>query len=64
MAKNNKLIIDLNVWTTQVNKAKDGTITLNTLSQQIKRAKEGKSGGNGIEYWEIPELNGLTLVKK
>lgn len=57
-------MIDLNEWTTQLNKSIDKDIKLNTISQQIKRAKEGKSGSAGIEFMEIPQLNGLILVKK
>lgn len=62
--KNNILKIDLDVWTTQAQKANDSGIRLNTISQQIKRARAGEAGSHGIEYWEIPELNNLILVKK
>ena len=58
----NLLIIDLNVWTTQTQKAHDSSIKLTTISQQIVRTKKGQTP-NPVEYWEIPQL-GITLVKK
>lgn len=63
MAKNNIVTIDLNEWCTQQQKAKEQGIKLNTLSQQIKRTKAGTTS-TPIEYWEIPELNNLILVKR
>lgn len=61
---NNKhvLKIDLSVWTTQNKYALENNVRLNTISQQIKRHKEGKTK-TCVEYWDIPELC-LTLVKK
>jgi hypothetical protein len=62
MAKNNKLVIDLDIWTTQAKKALETNIKLTTISQQVVRTKKGETT-HPVEYWEIPEL-GITLVKK
>jgi hypothetical protein len=59
---NNTITINLDEWTTQTKLAPLIKMKENTLIQQIKRAKEGKSK-TSIEFWEIPELN-ITLVKK
>lgn len=63
MAKNKIITIDLNIWCTQQQKAIDTGIKLNTISQQIKRTKEGKTI-NPVEILEIPELNNLVLIKR
>lgn len=60
--KGNKLIIDLDKWITQQGYIKEFGGRLNTLSQKIKRAKDGETS-NPIEYWYIPELN-ITLVRR
>ena len=62
MSKDKKIVIDLSVYCTQADYAKDNNVKLSTVSQWVKRAKEGKT--QPVEYWEIPELNNLTLVKK
>lgn len=62
MAKNNTITIDLNVWTTQTQKAKDKGLNESTIRQRVSRTKKGK-GLIKEEYWHIPELD-LTLVKK
>jgi hypothetical protein len=62
MAKDRKIVIDLNVYCTQADYAKDNDKKLSTVSQWVKRAKAGQS--NLIDYLEIPELNNLTLVKR
>lgn len=61
--KNKVLTIDLNKWCTQQDKARISGIKLTTISQQVKRTKEGKTK-TPIEILELPELNGLTLVKR
>jgi hypothetical protein len=63
MAKSNILTIDLNVYCTQQQYAKETGTKLNTISQQIKRTKEGKTS-NPVEILEIPELNNLVLIKR
>lgn len=62
--KNNIITIDLNVYATQTQYAADNKMRLNTVSQQVKRAKDGQPGSKGIEFIEIPELNNLILIKK
>jgi hypothetical protein len=62
MSKNNIITIDLNVWTTQTQKAKDLGINESTIRQRVSRYKRGKGTINEIT-WHIPELS-LTLVKK
>ena len=54
--------IDLQGWITQVEYARKTGYKLNTVSQWVKRAKEGK-GSAKIDYLDVPEL-GITLVKK
>lgn len=60
--KKNIITIDLNKWTTQVEKARISGIPLSTLSYRVKRTLEGKTK-SPIETMEIPELN-ITLVRK
>lgn len=60
--KKNIVVIDLNTWTTQTNKAKLLGLNESTIRQRVLRTKLGK-GSITEEYWDIPELN-LTLVKK
>ncbi len=60
--KKNIVVIDLNTWTTQTNKAKLLGLNESTIRQRVLRTKLGK-GSTTEEYWDIPELN-LTLVKK
>ncbi len=55
--------IDLSQYCTQADYARNNGIKLGTLSQWIKRAKEGKSIPVNIEYLYLPELK-ITLVKK
>jgi hypothetical protein len=54
-------IIDLNQWITQANYAAQTGYKLGTISQWVKRVKDGE--GNKIDIKDIPEL-GITLVKK
>lgn len=58
-----KIVIDPNIWATQQQYAKENKIKLNTISQWIKRTKEGKTVNPAI-IWEIPELNNLVLIKR
>ena len=53
-------VIDLSEWITQANYARLHGYHLNTVSQWVKRAKEG--GKVNINWIDIEEL-GLTLVK-
>ncbi len=55
--------IDLTKYCTQVEYCRLTGTKLGTLSQWIKRAKEGRSIPVNIEYLYVPELS-LTLVKK
>ncbi len=57
----NKITIDLDKYCTQSDYAKETGIKLGTISQWVKRAKEGK--GAKIDYLIIPELQ-LTLIKR
>jgi transposase-like protein len=59
----NKITIDLTVWTTQQQYSRETGIKLNTISQWVKRTKEGK-GNKTVEILEIPELNNLVLIKR
>lgn len=52
---NNVIVIDLDVWTTQKEKARTEGLTPEAINHRISRGK--------IEYWHIEELN-LKLVKK
>lgn len=62
--KNNIVTIDLNVWTTQTQKAKELGLNESTIRQRVLRTKAGTASDAVKEvYWDIPELN-LTLVKK
>ena len=63
MSKNNIIEIDLSKWQTPINYAKYHNIPIGTLSQQIKRTREGKTP-NPLPIWEIPELNNLILIRK
>lgn len=63
MKKNNIITIDLSVYCTQQQYAKETGMKLNTISQQIKRTKEGKTL-NPVKILEIPELNNLVLIKR
>jgi len=58
-----KLIIDTRIWATQQQYAIENKKKLNTISQWIKRTKEGKTV-NPATIWEIPELNNLVLIKR
>lgn len=58
---NSKITIDLSKYCTQSDYAKETGTKLGTVSQWVKRTKEGKSAK--IEYLYIPELQ-LTLVKR
>jgi len=58
----NKVIIDLDIWTTQTQKAKDNNLNESTIRQRVSRYKNGKAKKKE-ETWHIPELS-LTLVKK
>jgi hypothetical protein len=60
--KENIISIDLNVWQTQAQYAKEKKIKLSTLSYRVLRSLKGTTP-NPIECWQIPEL-GITLVKK
>ena len=62
MAKSNIIEIDLNIWTTQTQKAKDLGLNESTIRQRVNRTRKGK-GLIKEEFRDIPELN-LTLVKK
>jgi len=55
--------IDLNQYCTQAEYCRIHNIKLGTLSQWIKRAKDGQSIPVNIEYLHVPELK-ITLVKK
>lgn len=62
--KNNVLTIDFNVWCTQQQRAHAAEMPLNTLSQQVKRALEGKPTPlKTTDIWPIYQL-GITLVKR
>lgn len=60
--KKNIITIDLDVWTTQKEKAKELGITAEGVNHRIRRTLNGTCK-SPIESWHIPELN-LTLVKK
>jgi hypothetical protein len=59
--KSNGEVIDLRQWVTQAKYASLHGYKLGTISQWVKRVKDGE--GNKIEIKDIPEL-GITLVKK
>jgi hypothetical protein len=54
-------IIDLSQWVTQAEYASKTGYKLGTISQWVKRAKDGKPAK--IDYIDVPEI-GITLVKK
>lgn len=60
MNKRKVIKIDLNVWTTQTDKAKETGQKLSTISRQVKNSKDGTTP-NPIPIFDIPEL-GITLV--
>lgn len=53
--------IDLSKWITQAEYSRLTGVKLGTVSQWVRRAKEGEAAK--IEYLEVPELS-LTLVKR
>jgi hypothetical protein len=55
------LTIDLTEWLTQADYARKHGYKLTTISQWVKRAKDGQ-GSQKIDYLDIPELS-ITLVK-
>lgn len=58
--------VDLSQYITQAEYARINGLKLGTLSQWIKRMKEGEAvpdHAKHIQYLEVPELS-LTLVKK
>lgn len=57
-----KITIDLDTWITQAEYSRKTGIKLATISQWVKRAKEGQYTPK-IEYLDIPELS-ITLVRK
>ena len=63
MAKDKVITIDLSQWATQQDYANETGKKLNTISQWIKRTKEGKAVNPAI-IREIPELNNLVLIKR
>ena len=54
-------VIDLSEWVTQAEYASKTGYKLGTISQWVKRAKDGKPAK--IDYIDVPEI-GLTLVRK
>ena len=62
MSKKNLLIIDLDKYCTQAEYARLTGDKLPTVSQWVKRSKEGK-GNRRIGYLEVEAL-GLTLVER
>ena len=60
--KKKLIIIDMEEWCTQTEKAALTGMRLNTISQQVKRALAGQPAA-GIVIKHIPELN-ITLVKR
>lgn len=62
MASKTENTIDLKGWMTQAEYARKSGYKLNTISQWVKRAKEGE-GLPKIQTLDVPEL-GITLVKK
>lgn len=56
------LKIDLDKYCTQADYARETDTKLATVSQWVKRAKEGK-GTKKVDYLEVAEL-GLTLVAR
>jgi len=61
MSKKQNSTIDLKGWVTQAEYSRKTGYKLNTVSQWVKRAKEGK-GSAKIDYLDVPAL-GITLVK-
>ncbi len=62
MSKDTNTKIDFSKWQTQAEYARENGVLLVTVSQWVKRSKEGK-GNIRIEYLDVPEM-GVTLVKK
>lgn len=52
----NKVTIDLDVWCTSAEKAKELGLTRQAVHAMVKRGQ--------IMFWKIPELNNLVLVLK
>ena len=63
MAKDKIITIDLNIYCTQQQYAKETGEKLNTISQRIKRTKDGTTT-KPVNILEIPELNNLVLIKR
>jgi len=55
--------IDLTQYCTQAEYCRITGVKLGTLSQWIKRHKEGKAIPVNIDYLPVPEL-GITLVRR
>jgi len=62
MTKKQDKTIDLQGWLTQTEYARQTGYKLNTISQWVRRAKEGE-GKQKIAYLDVEAL-GITLVKK
>jgi hypothetical protein len=60
--KDNLLVIDLNQWTTQTQKARDYLKADNTQGVSVEYISKLISKGK-LRAWSIPELN-LRLVEK
>ena len=63
MKAKNILTIDLNKYCTQQQYSIEKGIKLNTISQRIKRIKEGKAAPF-VDFIEIKELNNLVLINR
>lgn len=64
MSKQRTIItIDLSKYCTQQQYAIDNNVRLNTISQRVKRTKEGKTT-TPIDFIEFKELNNLVLIKR
>lgn len=63
MSKKNLLIIDLDKYCTQAEYARITGVLLPTVSQWVKRSKEGK-GQKRIGYMDLEASLGLTLVER
>lgn len=61
--KDNKITIDFNVWQTQSQYAKETGIRLGTISQQVKRIRNGETVNPTLTLLHIEQL-GITLVKR
>jgi hypothetical protein len=63
MSKKNTITIDLDIWTTQAEKAKIDKVRPQYVRQRVVRSISGETKAKFIKTWRIEQL-GITLVDR